>query len=91
MITYGILILKQNGTEMECVICKNGTTKKGFATVTLEKGGSVIVIKDVPAQICENCGHYYLDEAITVRLLSIADENYRKGVEVEVIHLKTAS
>ena len=76
---------------MECVICKNGTTKEGFATVTLEKEGSVIVIKDVPAQICENCGHYYLDETITARLLSIADENYRKGVEVEVMHLKTAS
>lgn len=76
---------------MECVICKNGTTREGFATVTLEKEGSVIVIKDVPAQICENCGHYYLNEETSGQLLSIANENFRKGVEVEVMHLKTAS
>jgi len=76
---------------MECVICKNGTTKQGNTTVTLEKEGSVIVIKDVPAQICQNCGHYYLDEETTDRILKIAQDTIQKGVEVEVMHLKTAS
>ena len=76
---------------MECVICKNGKTQQGTTTVTLEKEGSVIVIKDVPASICQNCGHYYLDENITERIMNIANDTIQKGVEVEVMHLKSAS
>ena len=40
---------------MNCVICKNGKTAKGFTTVTLERNECVIVFKKVAADICENC------------------------------------
>lgn len=50
---------------MKCVICKNGEIKPGTVTVTLEGGGSTLVFKNVPAQVCENCGEAYVDEAIT--------------------------
>jgi YgiT-type zinc finger domain-containing protein len=76
---------------MECVICKNGRTSPGTTTVTLEKNGSIVVIKDVPAQICQNCGHYYLDEEMSGRILRIAQETVNKGVEVEVMHLQSAN
>jgi len=36
---------------MECVICKNGYTKEGLVTFTLEKDGGIVVFKNVPAQI----------------------------------------
>jgi YgiT-type zinc finger domain-containing protein len=75
---------------MECVICKNGTTSDGYTTVTLERKGAVIVIKDVPAAICDNCGHYYLDEKTSNKLLNIASDTVAKGVEVEVMHLKAS-
>jgi len=45
---------------MNCLICKTGTTQQGTTTVTLERDTTVIVIKDVPAQVCDNCGEYYL-------------------------------
>ncbi|MEI6677698.1 MAG: hypothetical protein WCL21_03765 [Mariniphaga sp.] len=32
---------------MKCAICKNGETAKGKITVTLEKSGSIVVIKGV--------------------------------------------
>jgi len=41
---------------MECVICKSGTTEKGIVTVTLNRGGSIIAIKEVPADVSNNCG-----------------------------------
>ncbi len=55
---------------MKCMICKHGETKQGTTTVTLEKGSSTIVFKEVPAQICDNCGEKYIDEATTKELLS---------------------
>ncbi len=76
---------------MDCVICKNGTTSPGFATVTFENNQSVVVIKDVPAHICNNCGHYYLAEDYAEKVLAIASETVKKGVEIEVTHFKAAS
>lgn len=73
---------------MQCVICKNGETTKGKATVTLEKDGSVVVIKGVSANICNNCGEYYLDDKTTDEVLQKANEAYRKGAEIEVINMK---
>jgi YgiT-type zinc finger domain-containing protein len=77
----------QKNSPMECLICKNGTTRKGKATVTLERGGSVTVIKAVPAQVCENCGEYYLDAEMTEEVLKRAGEAVDRGVEFQVINM----
>ena len=69
---------------MTCVICKNGETRPGTATVTLEREGATVVIKGVPARVCKNCGEEYVDEGITARLLKIAEEAVRAGVQVDV-------
>ena len=69
---------------MRCVICRNGETRPGSATVTLERDGLTLVVKQVPARVCENCGEEYLREAETARLLASAKEAARAGVTVEV-------
>lgn len=69
---------------MKCVICRQGETRPGTATVTLTRGTMTLVTKSVPALICDNCGEEYVDEEITARLLAAADEAERAGVEVEV-------
>lgn len=69
---------------MKCVICENGETKPGKATVTLERKGTTLVIKGVPANVCANCGEEYVDEGITARLLKNAEEAARSGVQVDV-------
>jgi len=66
------------------MICKHGETKEGTTTVTLEKGSSTIVFKEVPAQICDNCGEKYIDEATTKELLNKAREIVKNGVEVDI-------
>jgi YgiT-type zinc finger domain-containing protein len=66
------------------MICKHGETKQGTTTVTLEKGSSTIVFKEVPAQICDNCGEKYIDEATTKELLNKAREIVKNGVEVDI-------
>lgn len=69
---------------MTCVICKNGSTKKGTTAVTFTKNELVIVFRNVPADICQNCGENYLDEDISKNLLSVANEAYKNGVKVDV-------
>jgi len=70
---------------MKCVICKQGKTKVGTTTVTLERGSSIMVFKKVPAQICENCGEYYLSEAVSERLLLLAEDAITHKAEFEVL------
>ncbi len=70
---------------MICVICKHGTSVDGEVTVTLYRGSTVVVIKSVPAMVCENCGEYYLNEKIFRRVYEIAEEAYPKGLEVEIV------
>jgi len=41
---------------MKCVICKHADTEVGTTTVTLERNGFTYVVKNVPAQVCPNCG-----------------------------------
>ncbi len=69
---------------MRCVICRHGDTRPGNTTVTLERGGATLVVKGVPARVCDNCGEAYVDEEITRHLLQTAEEAWRAGVQVDV-------
>jgi len=70
---------------MKCIICKQGETHPGKATVPLARGESTIIFKDVPADVCENCGEYYLSESVTKKLLERAEEAVKNGAEVEIL------
>ena len=70
---------------MQCVICKMGDTAPGTTSVTLQRGGTTVVIKDVPAEICENCGEYYLSEEISERVLALAETAVMNNAEIEIL------
>lgn len=69
---------------MKCVICKTGHTHPGTTTITLQGGSAIVVIRDVPAEICEDCGEYYLEEAVARRVYADADASLERRVEVEI-------
>jgi YgiT-type zinc finger domain-containing protein len=74
----------QEEKGMKCVVCKMGETTLGETTVTLERGKMTLVLKRVPAQICQNCGEAYLDERTTSQILHLADATAQAGVQVDV-------
>lgn len=76
---------------MRCLICRQGETEAGTATVTLNRQHTTLVVKPVPASVCDNCGENYLDDQVTSRLLDLIDTATRTGVEVEVREFATAS
>ena len=70
---------------MKCVFCKHGTTSPGFVTVPLERNNCIVIVKGVPADICDNCGEYYLAEATTAHILEHAAGVIDQGTELEIV------
>ncbi|TAK35675.1 MAG: type II toxin-antitoxin system MqsA family antitoxin [Chloroflexota bacterium] len=70
---------------MKCVICKHGETQPGKVTVTLQRDGTVVIIKDVPADVCDNCDEYYLSESVLRDLEERVGQAVARGAEVEIL------
>jgi len=70
---------------MTCLICKHGTTNPGVVTVALQRGETTVILKQVPAEICDNCAEYYLSSEVTALVLEKAERAVRSGAEVEIL------
>jgi len=69
---------------LTCVICKGGEVKPGRTTLTVERGALTLVVKDIPARVCGNCGEAYFDEATTAQIEVIVEKAESSGVQVAV-------
>lgn len=70
---------------MKCPICKHGETVPGKVSVTLSRPeGVTIVFKDVPADVCDNCGEEYVSESVTASMMEQARAAAEAGVQVDV-------
>jgi YgiT-type zinc finger domain-containing protein len=69
---------------MKCVICKHGETKAGRTSVTLERGDAVLTYRNVPAQVCNNCGEAFVEAAVSADLLAAAEQSIKDGVQFDV-------
>lgn len=69
---------------MKCVVCKQADAQPGFATVTFQRGESTFVVKDVPAQVCPNCGEEYVDSSVAAELLRSTEELLNAGAQVDI-------
>ena len=81
----GAMMSSHDDEAMKCVICKQGQTAPGFVTVTLERADTVLIITDVPAEVCPQGGEYYLDDATTQRIMALGEDAVRHRAEVEVL------
>ena len=69
---------------MKCVICTVGQTQPGTASILLERDETALVVRGIPAQVCDNCGEAYFDGETTDELLNILEEAAEAGVQVDV-------
>ena len=69
---------------MKCIVCRQAETRSGKTTVTLERQGATLVLKDVPAQVCPNCGEDYVDDAVAGALLQSAEQMVASGTQVDI-------
>jgi len=76
---------------MKCVLCRNGETQNGETQngetlFTLSRDTVAVVVKNVPAQICQNCGEAYVDDVTASRIFNQAEELVKSDNEVEVLN-----
>lgn len=76
--------LPNKETAMKCPLCRNGEFASGTADATMSHQGVTVVVRGVPADVCDNCGEEYFDADVTQRLLDIAREAAAAGVVVDV-------
>ena len=77
--------LQDEESEVTCIICKLGETAPGVVTVSLQRGDATVILKGVPADVCGNCGEYYLSEDVTRRVMERAEAAVTSGAEVEIL------
>jgi YgiT-type zinc finger domain-containing protein len=70
---------------MKCAICRNGVTESGFISILLEKEQTTFVFKNVPAQICSNCGEEYVSSEVNRAILNRAVQEQGKGITLEML------
>ncbi len=70
---------------MKCTICKTGDVKAGRVTVALERGQTTVLVRDVPAEVCDNCGEYYLNDTVARKIYAQAEDAAGRRAEVEIL------
>ena len=72
---------------MQCIICKTGNTKKDKTTYSIVKNNRIIVVKDVEAEICDNCGEAYFSTETSKYISQKVNEAISVSKEVEVMSI----
>ena len=69
---------------MNCALCK-GSLVRDEVNHIVDLGNEIIIIKKVPANVCNQCGEYYLDTQTAIKLENIVEELRRNKAEVLII------
>lgn len=74
-------------TDMEgspCIVCPEGQLEVSTFTKTMERGETTLVVKEVPALMCDTCGDASYTESIGRRLEEMLDAAEEAGIETAV-------
>ncbi len=76
--------MTENLSGKTCPLC-GGTKKPGKATFTAEIGDGVVVVRNVPADICDLCGEEWISTGAAKDLEAHVENARRKHLPVEVV------
>ena len=78
--------MKINTLTATCPLC-GGKKEAGKTTFTVDLGFGVVVVREVPATVCSQCGADWIEDAISEKLEKIVDDARQKHNLVEVTTL----
>ena len=67
-----------------------GQLREGLATIPFVLDSIVVVVKDVPAEICSECNESYMKGDAVDRIEELLQNLKNMAVEVSVLHYKAA-
>ena len=79
-----------NGKPERCPLC-GGEKRMGTTTFVVDLKFGVVVVRDVPAFVCETCGDAWIDDSVAEKLDTVVADARRKKAIVEVTHWPLAA
>lgn len=69
-----------------CALC-GGTRSPGRTTFSADLGDGVVVVRQVPATVCDQCGEEWIDDDVAAELERRAEDARSRGAQVEVLSM----
>ncbi len=73
-------------TIMQCLVCKNDKFTQGLTSLNIERGVAILVITDIPARVCTNCGEPYIEADIARDVQSLANTKLHSAMTHNPLH-----
>jgi YgiT-type zinc finger domain-containing protein len=70
-----------------CPLC-GGNKMRGTTTFSADLGSGVVVVRQVRATVCSQCGEEWIDDATARQLEQIVNDARERRLQVEVAQLK---
>lgn len=78
--------MNKHNKSKNCPLC-NGLKNEGTTTFTVDFGDGVVVIRQVPARVCSQCGADWISDDVAEKLENIVANARKKHSIVEVTSL----
>jgi YgiT-type zinc finger domain-containing protein len=65
---------------MICLICRETDLVEGSTFISFERGEFRLLIRNVPAWLCPNCGEAVVREEVAVQLVGKAEALFSQGI-----------
>jgi YgiT-type zinc finger domain-containing protein len=78
--------MKRKESPTRCPLC-GGSKKAGHTTFTVDLEFGVVVVRDVPASLCSQCGADWIEDSVAAKLEEIVNDARLKRHIVEVTRL----
>jgi YgiT-type zinc finger domain-containing protein len=70
----------------KCPLC-GGKIDPGTTTFTVDLKSGVIIVRNVPAWVCTQCGEDWIEDPISVKLENIANRARLQNTQLEMISM----
>jgi YgiT-type zinc finger domain-containing protein len=76
--------MPENESPRHCPLCR-GLQVPGETTFTVDLGYGLVVIRQVPARVCDQCGASFIDDDIARELERMVAAAKQRRAQVEIL------
>ena len=75
-----------NHIPSKCPLC-GGKIEHDTTTFTVDLKTGVVVVRDVPAWVCTQCGEDWIEDAVSIKLEEIANHARLQNTQLEMVSM----
>lgn len=72
---------------MKCFVCK-GDLQEKEVNYFVDLDNTIIIIKEVPAKVCSQCGEKYFEDEISENIEKIVEQLKEISTEITIVNYK---